>query len=78
MLANWWLVQSYVHKPFLIRRLCWSSTHDKAKQVLKYGLLSDLRQVHSNESTNSIAANGLLIFDGALTSEIQTVEVLIG
>ena len=47
------------------------------EQKLNYELLSDLRQMHNNESTNSIATNGLLIFDGSVTSEMQTEEKMV-
>ena len=40
-------------------------------------LLSNLRQVHSNEGTNRVDTNGLLIFDSALTSEMHAGEEMV-
>ena len=47
---------------------------DKMKQELRHELFSGLRQLHSDESTSSIATSGWHIFDGALTSEMQAGE----
>ena len=49
----------------------------RRSRSLNYELLSDLRQVHSNEGTNRVDTNGLLIFGSALTSEMHAGDEMV-